>query len=77
MYSIILANLFAILILQVSSRICGPGKVLHPNGTYCNVCANGYYCPDSHNINEIPAAAGSSPVWDFINKGPSWIFYCP
>jgi hypothetical protein len=59
MYSIILANLFAILILQVSSIKCGPRTVLHPNGTNCFDCAKGYNCPDSHNINEIPTPAGS------------------
>ena len=73
MYSIILANLLAFRILQVSSLICGPGHVLHPNGTYCNQCALGYYCPDSHNINEIPAPAGSSPMNSAFDGGRSWI----
>ena len=70
MYNILLANLFAIRILQVSSLICGRGTVLHPNGTNCYYCAEGYYCPDSHNIIEIPTPAGSVP-----NGGT--LMYCP
>ena len=76
MYYVLLANLFAIRILQVSSLICGPGLVLHPNRTNCNRCAYGYYCPDSHNINEILVPAGSRPVYDFLTLNPYSIGYC-
>ncbi len=76
MYSIISAIVFALRIVQVSSLICGPGLVLHPNGTNCNRCAYGYYCPDSHNINEIPVPAGSVPIYDFLTLNRYSISYC-